>query len=289
MAASTVLTQAGAVLGTLAYMAPERMRGGATDHRADIYALGAVAYELCTYRRPFAGDSAPAVLYAALHSGPVPLLEVWPECPRRLARLIGACLERDPARRPQSAEAVAAELDAIATGIDDQWIPAAEPANPVDAPRGRRRRTRWLAAAAALAVVVAAAWLGQRLWSPEAPPPPPTVNAMGAGDAALSGSAQGSPRGLPDVAGGLLMIDALPWGEVTAVRDRNGELQELPAERTTPLAIALPPNFYTVTLRGPDRATERTCSVRLPAAAAVACTARFAARDAGEFVARVGS
>ena len=113
------LTQVGTSLGTPAYMAPEQAAGDpTTDHRADIYALGCLAYELLTGRAPFA-DKLPHQLFLA-HAGeaPAPLRPQRPDCPRALAALVMHCLAKDPDRRPQSAREVQIALDSpdIATG-----------------------------------------------------------------------------------------------------------------------------------------------------------------------------
>ncbi|HEU5262535.1 MAG TPA: serine/threonine-protein kinase [Gemmatimonadales bacterium] len=108
------LTSARLALGTPAYMAPEQLSGGAaTDRRADVYALGALAYEVLTGNPPFRGGSPHAVLAAHGAERPVPVVQRRPEMPRALAELVTRCLEKHPADRPQSAEDVLAALDAL--------------------------------------------------------------------------------------------------------------------------------------------------------------------------------
>jgi serine/threonine-protein kinase len=99
-----LLTRMGTSIGSPAYMAPEQGAGDpATDHRADLYALGAMAYELLTGQPPF-GDRAPhAQLVAHLSEPPVPVAIRRPDVPAPLAELVMRCLAKDPADRPQHA------------------------------------------------------------------------------------------------------------------------------------------------------------------------------------------
>ena len=91
-------TQMGMVIGTAAYMAPEQAKGKAVDKRADVWAFGAVLYEMLTGRRAFIGDDVSDTLAAVLRAE-VDLDELPDETPTRLRRVIGACLQRDPKQR----------------------------------------------------------------------------------------------------------------------------------------------------------------------------------------------
>jgi eukaryotic-like serine/threonine-protein kinase len=147
------LTSAGPVVGTPAYIAPEQAGGDASaDCRADVYAFGAMAYELLTGAPPFAGRSPRAMVTAHIVETPRPVGERRPDVPPALAKLVMRCLEKQPARRPQSAEELLRALDSLA------------------APLGRRtrrllvRRTaRWarsVLTATAVGVVIAAGVAG---------------------------------------------------------------------------------------------------------------------------------
>jgi serine/threonine-protein kinase len=108
------VTSAGIAIGTPAYMAPEQLAGdSAADHRIDIYAVGLLAYELLTGSSPFTGPSPRETLAAQLTRDPQPLHEVSPEIPRTLSALVMRCLAKDPAARPQHAEDILHELDAL--------------------------------------------------------------------------------------------------------------------------------------------------------------------------------
>jgi len=110
------LTSAGLALGTPAYMAPEQAAGDPhVDHRADIYALGAFAYEMLTGRPPFVGPSPQMVLAAHVTQRPEPLTGSRPTCPPALAALVMRCLEKKPADRWQSAEELVRQLELMAT------------------------------------------------------------------------------------------------------------------------------------------------------------------------------
>ena len=113
-ASAATLTQLGTSIGTPAYMAPEQAAGDRdTDHRADLYAWGVVAYELLAERHPFAGKTSPQALMAAHFSEvPAPLPKALPSA---VAALVMRCMEKDPARRPASAAELLAVLGGVAT------------------------------------------------------------------------------------------------------------------------------------------------------------------------------
>ena len=92
---SPVMTQAGWILGTAAYMSPEQARGRAVDRRADIWAFGVVLFELLTGRRLFDGETVSDVVVAVL-TQPIDLAQLPAAVPPRVRELVGRCLERDP-------------------------------------------------------------------------------------------------------------------------------------------------------------------------------------------------
>jgi TolB-like protein/Tfp pilus assembly protein PilF len=108
--ANTGLTAPGAVIGTLAYMAPEQLRGSPVDERCDIWALGIVLYEMAGGRRPFVGPTGFALSSAILTQAPPPLPA---RVPAALAEAIGRCLKKQPQARYQGAAELRAALEAI--------------------------------------------------------------------------------------------------------------------------------------------------------------------------------
>jgi serine/threonine protein kinase/DNA-binding NarL/FixJ family response regulator len=104
------LTQAGAILGTVLYMAPEAVTGAEVDGRADLYAVGAVLYELLAGRPPFSADTPLAVLSQILNTPPPPLRSVALDVPPLVEHLVLKLLAKDPAERYTSAEEVLAAL-----------------------------------------------------------------------------------------------------------------------------------------------------------------------------------
>ena len=99
------LTGRGTILGTLQYMAPEQLEGTEADHRTDIFAFGALVYEMATGQRAFTGDSQASLIAAILDREPVPMSTLQPMTPARLDEIVKTCLAKDPDDRWQSAGA----------------------------------------------------------------------------------------------------------------------------------------------------------------------------------------
>jgi Tol biopolymer transport system component/predicted Ser/Thr protein kinase len=143
------ITQEGAILGTLQYMAPEQLQGKGVDARSDLFSFGCVLYEMLTGKRAFEGASAPSVIAAVLEREPAPLA-VEPA----LARVVKSCLAKEPDQRIQSARDVKMALE---------W--AMEP-QAASAPKNSRR---WQIAATALVVgALAVGWAVTHVRQPAA-------------------------------------------------------------------------------------------------------------------------
>jgi serine/threonine protein kinase len=156
------LTADGAVIGTVQYMAPEQLQGLAVDARADLFALGAVVYEMLTGRRAFERDSAAQSVAAVLENDPPPVEDVRPDVPRPLAWAIGQCLAKDRDRRWESASDLSRYLRGVAGRRVAGPVP---PANP------RRYLVAALLTATAIAAAASAVLLLRRDATATSPPP----------------------------------------------------------------------------------------------------------------------
>ena len=147
------LTADGTLLGTAPYMAPEQIQGQPADARSDIFALGAVLYEMATGRRAFAGATAMAIAGSILHEDPPSLSGMNAQVPPAFERLVRTCLAKEPAARWQTAQDVALQL----TGIDEDSRQL--PGTPAAIEPARTTRLPWVLVAAALIAVAAVSWL----------------------------------------------------------------------------------------------------------------------------------
>ena len=150
-------TDAGTVLGTVGYMAPEQARGEPAGPRSDLFALGAVLYELASGQRPFARPTAAETMTAILRDDPPPLVATPAALAPGLDRIVRHAIEKEPDDRFQSARDFAFALHAFndtgssGTGVTAAQVPAA--------PRLRRERAAWIAAAVcAIGFAVAVGW-----------------------------------------------------------------------------------------------------------------------------------
>jgi serine/threonine protein kinase len=143
------LTQEGAILGTFQYMAPEQLEGKQADVRTDIFALGAVLYEMATGRKAFSGASQASLISSILTSEPPSVSSAQPATPQTLDRAVRKCLAKDPEERWQNASDLGSELAWIGESTSEAAVGTSV--------RGRRRSREWLAwALASLAILIAA-------------------------------------------------------------------------------------------------------------------------------------
>lgn len=145
------LTQEGTLIGTFQYMSPEQLEGQPADARSDLFALGAILYEMLTGRRAFEGKSRASLIAAIIGSDIKPISEVRPMVPPALDRVVRVCLAKDPEERWQTAHDVMLQL---------RWVAESGSKAGVAAPVARRRMARetlaWIVAG--FAVLVALAW-----------------------------------------------------------------------------------------------------------------------------------
>ena len=144
------LTGQGMILGTLQYMAPEQVEGKDADARTDIFAFGAVVYEMVTGQKAFEGDSQASLITSIMSATPTPPSALQPVSPPSLDRVVTKCLAKDPDARWQTARDLRDELTWITDGGSHVGVPAV-----VATPRKTRERL-WMATAA-LATLVATA------------------------------------------------------------------------------------------------------------------------------------
>jgi len=151
---SAPLTGQGTILGTLQYMAPEQLEGREADPRTDIFAFGAVLYEMATGQKAFSGKSQASLISSIMGSQPAPVSSIAPMTPPAFDRVVRTCLAKDRDDRWQTAHDVRLELTWVAEGGSAVGLPA-----PVVAKRKTRERLAW-AVAALLGVVAALATAG---------------------------------------------------------------------------------------------------------------------------------
>jgi len=151
------LTAQGTILGTFQYMAPEQLEGREADARSDIFALGALLFEMATGKKAFSGKSQASLIAAILDATPPPISSVQPMTPPALDRVVKTCLEKDPEDRWQTAHDVMLELKWIAEAGSQAGLPA-----PVVARRKSRERLAWAVAAVLAAGGVAVGFVELR-------------------------------------------------------------------------------------------------------------------------------
>ena len=239
-------TQAGVILGTAAYMAPEQATGKPVDKRTDIWAFGCVLLEMLTGCRAFEGNSVSEILAAVLRDAP-PLETLPPTTPSAVRRLLDRCLQRDPAKRLRDIGDARIELDAA--GI--------EPAVPAT------RRTRSISGAAAISATVVAVLTAGAVWllKPDASPPLRKLELTLPATGVPLGTVQLSPDGtrVAYVAGDHLFIrrlddlapqdlgsvppgtEVLAWSPdatTMAFASTDGKIRKIAATRGQPLVVS---------------------------------------------------
>jgi serine/threonine protein kinase/Tol biopolymer transport system component len=154
------LTAEGTIVGTLQYMSPEQLEGLDADARTDVFAFGALLYEMVTGKRAFEGRTRTSLIAAIVDREPQPISTLQPGVPPPLERVVSVCLRKDPDERWQSAHDVRLELEAIAAGSQDVAM---------------QRRGRWpsIAGWTAAAAIALAAGIGWFFHSRSAQPPVP--------------------------------------------------------------------------------------------------------------------
>ena len=190
------LTQTGTTVGSLFYMSPEQIRGGAFDTRSDLYSLGISIYELVTGMRPFQGDSDFQIMAAHLQQPPVPPVDRDPRIPAALSDVILMAIAKDPAERFQTAAAFRAALEstlaapgpmavpvaptliAPATPAPGAWTPEPVPEAPPMKYSSKRGLYMALGSVATVAVLALAIWQAPKFLPAKASTAAPAVAAQ---------------------------------------------------------------------------------------------------------------
>jgi serine/threonine protein kinase/Tol biopolymer transport system component len=152
----TTQTRVGSVLGTVAYMSPEQLRGKAVDHRSDIFSFGAIFYEMFTGRRAFAGETQVDTMTAILKEDPPDMVGEGQDVPFAVEQVVRHCLEKEPENRFQTARDLAFALSTISEATTSKQI------SPFT--HGPARLRTWLPRiVAALVLAAVAVYVGARL------------------------------------------------------------------------------------------------------------------------------
>ena len=228
----SVKTRSGAVMGTPYYMSPEQCRGsGEVDHRADIYALGCVLFEMATSRPPFTGTGLGEILGAHQFVAPPQVRSLNPSVPPPLEKLIHHTLGKQPTERPQSMKQVATSLDAMARSQTvgeapavalDSTLPAGATATPTPAPTPTPTAPTAPTAPGATPAATPAP-------APAAAPAPAPTTTMGGSAGQVAGRTERPPRRITLLLAGAAVVAV---GATTAI---------LLARRSTPRTPAAKP------------------------------------------------
>jgi serine/threonine protein kinase/Tol biopolymer transport system component len=147
------LTAVGTVVGTVQYMSPEQIQGKEADGRSDVFAFGALLYEMLTGKRAFDGKSQLSVASAILEKEPEAISTIQPLTPASLEHIVMRALEKDPDSRWQSMSDVRAELEWVATSVKERSVPSSHPSR------------NWLYAAVALLALLSLLYVANRFQS----------------------------------------------------------------------------------------------------------------------------
>jgi serine/threonine protein kinase/Tol biopolymer transport system component len=146
------LTSPGSVMGTIAYMSPEQVRGKELDARTDLFSFGAVLYEMATGTLPFRGESTGVIFKAILDGTPMPAVQLNPDLPAKLEEIINKCLEKDRGHRYQHATDILTDLKRLKRETDSTAVG-------VSASVAAKRNTWWPLALVALLVTGLLVWM----------------------------------------------------------------------------------------------------------------------------------
>jgi serine/threonine protein kinase len=247
---TAALTAEGSTVGTLAYMAPEQIEGQAADARSDLFAFGIVLYELIAGRRPFTGTSHASLIASILKEDPRPLHDVQLLTPHALARVVQTCLEKDPAKRWQSARDI--QLALALTSEDAMPVPGTEKS---------LRLWQGLAGVAGMSALVALVLAGRGLWPTAAEPVTRLDASLPEGVASfdwVSVSPDGRKLVFNEAAQGSLWIRDLDSGSWRRLPDTNGAAGPLWSTDSRSLSFGIGNQLKKIDLAGGPSVTLAT-------------------------------
>lgn len=297
-AEGTGLTSTGMFIGKVRYASPEQFKsaeGAHLDQRSDLYSFGVVFYELLTGRLPVVGDTASALIAAHLYHPPLGFDVTDPQgrVPSDLRELVLKLLAKEPHDRPNNAE----EVEELLRGLRARYrfspeelaklVPAQDEVHPtvsVGSPTVPSAQPR---------VQPTAPTAGLEPTAPTVAAPTPPVAPAGEAPAAVPARVEGVTRwrwavaalvlvallaggvlvarrflSQPETAAttpetGFLVIHAVPWARVVAIRDAQGRALPLPVDAATPLHLPVPPGRYQVELTDPENGRSVTTTVQV--------------------------
>jgi eukaryotic-like serine/threonine-protein kinase len=306
--ATTRLTMAGKFLGKVQYASPEHF-SGEMDGRSDLYSLGIVLYELLTGEKPITGSNPMSLIGAHVSRPPRSFAETDPlgRVPPPIRQAVLKALEKRPEDRYATAAEFAEALrdalppaDRHTVEMPIVTVPADTPAPPASPTPSQSAMTvhsmaldpapvphppprRWPAIAAVtvllLAVGAAALWMRSREVAVPAVETTPIVKNDAASGTVVTVQ--------PAAERGQLVINALPWGDVTSVVDGAG-VEHLRGTAETPLVLSLPPGAYKVRLTNPNSNRSVVRDATVTANAVARCEAELDAIDAAAYVDGIG-
>ncbi len=160
---TSTMTGPGKTIGTLSYMSPEQVMGATVDHRADLFALGVILYELLTGKKPFAGDNMSTIVYKIVNEEPPNITQINHDLPVGYEDVIRSALAKSPEERYQSGRAMIAALENPEKFAEATRAFGSDPGRPEKAPSHKGRR---LALAGGLVVFAVLAAVGYKIFPP---------------------------------------------------------------------------------------------------------------------------
>lgn len=216
-----VATDAGVVMGTAGYMAPEQVRGHVADHRADIFAFGAILYEMLAGKRAFQKSTSVETMTAILKEDPPGISQIVPATPPALQRVVHRCLEKNPERRFQSASDLAFALEALSDSGGSAVVE--------NSAQWKRGVLNWRWAAAIIAAILVGGWTLAWLISPARPPRVLATTQL---------TRDGMPKFNVVTDGSRLYIgEGGPTGRITQVSVNGGETSPIPTPFTNAVLL----------------------------------------------------